>query len=204
MYKIYFGQRYAILREELSAFPEKSGKLQYDFGDTRGLKEVLSFFHRSEHIGELGIVHRDLEMLANEVRSCFRTIYAAGGLVRDPEGKYLMIKRNGMWDLPKGKLEKGEDFEEGALREVGEETGLRQLEILQFLVSTFHTYELKGKLVLKETRWFEMIYKGSAEPVLQGKEGITSYTWTVPGREHLPASPAWPNILDVLKLRSLI
>jgi len=36
----------------------------------------------------------------------------------------LLQKHDGTWDLPKGHLEQGENFLEGALRECGEETGL--------------------------------------------------------------------------------
>ena len=54
------------------------------------------------------------------------TVQAAGGVVcRD--GKVLLVHRPKYddWSLPKGKLEPGESFEEGAVREVEEETGLR-------------------------------------------------------------------------------
>ena len=51
---------------------------------------------------------------------------AAGGVVvRD--GRVLLVHRPRYddWSLPKGKLDPGESFEEAALREVEEETGLR-------------------------------------------------------------------------------
>ena len=53
-------------------------------------------------------------------------IEAAGGVVvRD--GRVLLVHRPRYddWTLPKGKLDPGESFEEAALREVEEETGLR-------------------------------------------------------------------------------
>ena len=53
-------------------------------------------------------------------------VYAAGGVVvRD--GKVLLVHRPRYddWTLPKGKLDPGESFENAALREVEEETGLR-------------------------------------------------------------------------------
>jgi 8-oxo-dGTP diphosphatase len=53
-------------------------------------------------------------------------IRAAGGvIVRD--GRVLLVHRPKYddWTLPKGKLDDGESWEEGALREVAEETGLR-------------------------------------------------------------------------------
>ena len=40
------------------------------------------------------------------------------------------MKRLGKWDLPKGKLDKGETIEECALREIEEETGAKGLSIV--------------------------------------------------------------------------
>ena len=52
-------------------------------------------------------------------------VLAAGGLVlRDGEVAVVHRPRYDDWSLPKGKLDEGEDFEEAALREVWEETGL--------------------------------------------------------------------------------
>ncbi|MFT4602413.1 MAG: 8-oxo-dGTP pyrophosphatase MutT (NUDIX family), partial [Arenicella sp.] len=58
------------------------------------------------------------ESLKSEFEN-FKFIEAAGGLV-EFKGKFLFIKRNGLWDIPKGKLEKGESIEEGAVREIEE------------------------------------------------------------------------------------
>ena len=52
--------------------------------------------------------------------------------------------RRGKWDLPKGKLDPGETLEACALREVREETGVGQLELIKFLLVTEHEYEESG------------------------------------------------------------
>ena len=54
-------------------------------------------------------------------------IRAAGGVVVDESGRVLIVHRprHEDWSLPKGKLDRGESFEDAALREVLEETGLR-------------------------------------------------------------------------------
>ena len=52
-------------------------------------------------------------------------VNAGGGLVINSKGEYLLIRRSGLWDLPKGHQEPGEPIEETALREVEEETGLK-------------------------------------------------------------------------------
>jgi 8-oxo-dGTP diphosphatase len=53
-------------------------------------------------------------------------VLAAGGLIlRDGRIAVVHRPRYDDWSLPKGKLDEGEDFEQAALREVEEETGLR-------------------------------------------------------------------------------
>jgi len=88
-----------------------------------------------------------------------------------------MIKRKGFWDLPKGKIESGENDEEGALREVEEETGLVGMRIEAHLVDTFHTYELKEKWVLKRSSWFFMKCEGVPNLVPQTEEEIEKVEW---------------------------
>ena len=61
------------------------------------------------------------------------------------------------WSFPKGKLEEGESWEEGAVREVEEETGLR-CEVGEFVGSTRYLV-LQGP---KEVRYFRMSCEGEA------------------------------------------
>jgi 8-oxo-dGTP pyrophosphatase MutT (NUDIX family) len=88
-----------------------------------------------------------------------------------------MIFRNSKWDLPKGKLEAGENIQECAIREVEEECGVRNLQIVNQLQSTYHTYQLNCKAILKCTYWFKMITNYNDELVPQIKEGITKVAW---------------------------
>lgn len=84
-------------------------------------KELLDFtlnFEKREEIEKAFIYHHDLDELMAEFGKCFKRIDAAGGVVFNSEGKILVIHRLGVWDLPKGKAEKGESMEETALREV--------------------------------------------------------------------------------------
>jgi 8-oxo-dGTP pyrophosphatase MutT (NUDIX family) len=54
-------------------------------------------------------------------------VEAAGGVVLGADGRVAVVHRPKYddWSLPKGKLDAGESFEDAALREVHEETGLR-------------------------------------------------------------------------------
>jgi 8-oxo-dGTP pyrophosphatase MutT (NUDIX family) len=109
----------------------------------------------------------------------FKLIAAAGGVVRlnEDDSPLLLIHRLGKWDLPKGKLEKGEDARDGALREVEEECGISNLKITETLPITRHMYVHHGKWVLKETHWFCMVTRDRGIPVPQTDEGITEVRW---------------------------
>ena len=109
--------------------------------------------------------------------SSFEKIDAAGGVVENNKKQVLLIFRDGFWDLPKGKLEKGEDVKEAAIREVEEECGLFAPEITKELASTYHTYERQGKKYLKKTFWYSMFYDKEHALVPQFEEGITKACW---------------------------
>ena len=81
---------------------------------------------------------------------------AAGGWVENERGQVLWIYRLNQWDLPKGKLEEGEDIPTCALREVEEECGLSGLILGPKLTETVHEYLLHGQTVVKTTHWDRM------------------------------------------------
>ena len=110
-------------------------------------------------------------------KSFYKNIEAAGGLVQNGDGNFLFIYRLGNWDLPKGKLEKGESVKEGAVREVEEECGISGVQITCHIIDTYHTYPLKGKRILKRTYWYAMNYSGEEALIPQGEEGITEAVW---------------------------
>lgn len=101
-------------------------------------------------------------------------IEAAGGMVQRDDA-YLFIQRNGVWDIPKGKLEKGETPTVAAVREIEEECGLIRPEIVCHLIDTLHTYPHKGRQVLKRTYWY-LLKEGDVKVPLvpQSEEGITA------------------------------
>lgn len=103
----------------------------------------------------------------------YKFIEAAGGLVEHNDS-FLFIKRNGVWDIPKGKLDNGETTEHAAVREIEEECGLVRPVIIKHLVDTWHTYEHKGKMVLKKTYWYWLkASESKMKLVPQTEEGIT-------------------------------
>jgi len=204
MYKVFFNDRTVYFGDDFSRAFVKHNGLFYKYNNFRELNELIGFFDSLIQINKLYILHEDILMVFEEFKACFTVIEAGGGVVFNTKGEFLVIFRNGTWDLPKGKLEPGENFQRGAEREVEEETGLVGIQLIEPLISTYHTYALKGKKVLKKTKWFEMKYEGEADPVLQAKEGITDYKWVAPGKTGFIRENSYASILDVLYPRNIL
>lgn len=119
---------------------------------------------------------------------------AAGGKVTNTENEILFILRDNVWDLPKGFIEPGESTENAAIREIEEETGVTNIEISNYLKTTYHTYRYKGNLVLKISKWFNMKsnYKGNFKP--QKEEGITEVKWIKNNDIDKVLQSTWNNI----------
>lgn len=160
----------------VSKHPEHLEKeLRYESFTT--LEMALDILENTS-VKELNVFGENIEEIWKEFQKLFRIIEAAGGLVSNPQGELLFIKRLGKWDLPKGKMEKGESREESAVREIEEETGLKDVELLQFINTTYHIYiERNGEKILKCTHWFEMNFNGEDTSKPQIEEGITEVAW---------------------------
>ncbi len=132
-----------------------------------------------------------------------KLIEAGGGVVfKAQEGHaenplVLLIFRNGFWDLPKGKLEKGELIAECACREVAEETNSELPIILHKLPNTYHEYIEKNKKYGKTTHWYVMRFQNEQSNLLpQEEEGIEEVVWK-PVNEALE-KVGFDNLKDVL------
>ena len=149
-------------------------------------------------------INNSLEIITENWESfCagYKLIEAAGGLVYNDTNQLLMIFRNGKWDLPKGKLEVGENIEQCAIREVEEECGISELLITQQLQETYHTYEINGQKILKRTYWFEIesSFKGNLLP--QTIEGITEAVWIDKENIAEKLENSFGNIAELFKIK---
>ena len=128
-------------------------------------------------INSIGVFSNKFDIIINMFKKKFPEIIAAGGKVINNKSEILFIYRNKKWDLPKGKAEKNENISQTALREVEEETGIKNLSIIKPLDKTYHIFKRGSKNYLKTTYWFEMKsdYNGKLKP--QKKEGITRVEW---------------------------
>lgn len=141
----------------------------------------------------------DPATLLKTFKSKLPVVQAGGGLVRNQSGKMLFIFRKGKWDLPKGKIDKGETLEKGAKREVKEETGVKKLELNGLAGVTYHIFKRNDKYQLKETHWFHMTttYTGKLKPELQ--EDITEAKWKGSKKTEKALENSYGNIRHLLK-----
>ena len=180
MYKVFFNDRIIkIVVENISH--SKSPQIQLVDADLPlNLNTNLNHFFKS-HNKELILVSSNPLKVWKAFKACFKIVKAAGGIVKS-EDKYLIMLRRGKWDLPKGKIEKGELVREAALREVQEECGISKLVINRKISNTWHIYrsefgKSKGKWILKKTSWFEMESTGDEKLSPQAEEEITEAIW---------------------------
>lgn len=109
------------------------------------------------------------------LRLKFKVVKAAGGLIRKKE-KFLMIYRLKKWDLPKGKREKNETYKETAVREVEEETKI-SVKLGRKICTTWHTYTMNKRAMLKKTRWYLMDSADDSKMKPASEEDIEEIRW---------------------------
>jgi len=128
-------------------------------------------------------------------------IIAAGGLVTNPNGQILWIFRRGFWDLPKGKLDEGETIQTCAIREVQEETGLRDIQLHELLKFTNHLYfdTYLNAEVNKRTYWFHMTIHEEQMGVPQITEDIEKIEWHSLATAKHCFQQTYPTILEVIQ-----
>lgn len=146
------------------------------------------------------VVASNSKQVFRDFLSRFTLIKAAGGWVINQKEEVLFIFRLGKWDLPKGKLEVGEESAVGAQREVEEECGVVDLKNQGWLCTTYHAYELNEATVVKETEWyrFKTTYQGILTP--QEEEDITDAEWVSFDRLEKVKANTYSAILDVITL----
>ena len=125
----------------------------------------------------LGILCQNPKKRLEQLLKVFDLVEAAGGVVLNNRKEMLWIMRLGKWDLPKGKIERGEGKKEAAIREVEEETGITDLKLKQKVVSTFHTYNVYGAENIKCTYWYAMETNFEGDGIAQIEEEITEVRW---------------------------
>lgn len=185
MYKVFFKECSFLLTDDQKLLKQGSVQLLHrNFNMTKEF--ILRLLEENKNFTAV-LYHDDIEELFSIFKSCFIYVKAAGGVVFQ-EDSVLIIKRLGMYDLPKGHLESQETIEQCALREVEEECGLRQLRIQGSLPNTWHIYYRDNNWYLKKTYWYKMTCPPGQTLVPQTEEDIEDAFW-------LPISKI-PAVLD--------
>lgn len=186
MYKVFinhkpiiFVQKNDLSTEEAPIGDNKESEYDRIILNSKYVESVLDLKELLKKVGidnPLFLSDENPEAEFKRLFSDYKYIEAAGGVVLRKK-RYLVIKRKGLWDLPKGKIEKGESPEHACVREIMEECGIEGHEIVAPLVNTFHTMKWNGENALKKTYWFTLVYSGTKNTMPQEEEEITEAKW---------------------------
>jgi 8-oxo-dGTP pyrophosphatase MutT (NUDIX family) len=200
MYRIYINETVLVISENVPNDLKDFQKVDYkSFKISSFYQQVLS----GKLSGAVVVLTPEPRELFKSVKKSFKIIKAAGGLVSNEENKYLFIFRNGRWDLPKGKLEKGEKVKKAAVREVEEECGITVTKRGDRICKTWHVYELNGQKILKRTTWYYMKAVKQPKLIPQKEEGITKAQWLGNSNFKKIKKNTYPLILEVMRFAEL-
>ncbi|HEY9117180.1 MAG TPA: NUDIX hydrolase [Roseivirga sp.] len=141
------------------------------------IKSILFIMHNKKlkSLESITVLTDNYDETVDYIKSKFKILKAGGGVVYK-DGKVLLIHRLGKWDLPKGKIEKGESFIDGAKREVQEECNIK-VKVNQKICVTWHTYTKGEKSILKKTVWYMMDCLDDSKMRPQLEEDIDEVRW---------------------------
>ncbi|MBP6183814.1 MAG: NUDIX domain-containing protein [Saprospiraceae bacterium] len=194
MYKIYYNEHLLVFADHLPDSTETWSLISRYRGKVKALFTYIDLLEKRIEKQNIWIVAEHLDQLWSDFKSLLTPIEAAGGLVIHPDGAWLFIDRRAYLDLPKGKVDPGENLEEAAQREVLEETGIQAVINGPSVWTTWHIYREKKTRFLKKTTWYYMKTDDTSTGVPQAEEGITALLWLNP-KEYLASKS--------LKYRSL-
>lgn len=199
MHKIYFEKRCILICGPEDQILSDPNIIQFSLGDSSDIHRLVNMVEASETLDRVCIATEDIEGTYKAICAEFLEVNAGGGLVSNRRGDYLLISRNGMWDLPKGHQDPGEDISVTALREVEEETGIMDLEMRSLICVTDHCYKRNGIWHLKHTWWYDMLHTDPADLTPQTEEDITKAAWVA--KSSLPPYllNTYPSIIEVFR-----
>ena len=199
MHKIYFEKRCIIICDPGDQALADPNSIEFHSGNKLDLHTLVNMFKASESLSRIYIPSADTDGTYKSLCAEFREVNAAGGLVSNRRGDYLLISRNGLWDLPKGHQEAGEYIAVTALREVQEETGVEALELRDLICITDHCYLRNDIWHLKHTWWYDMLYTDPVDLTPQREEDISKAAWVA--KSSLPPylKNTYPSILEVFR-----
>ncbi|MDC1372272.1 NUDIX domain-containing protein [Flavobacteriaceae bacterium] len=189
MYQVFYKKKIILLTD---VFKEEKDFKSFPIKDVK-LKKVIKLLNK-KNINSVHLFHKNKDKLLKYFFKLIPTVIAAGGKITNSKSETLFIYRNDKWDLPKGKAEKNEQLPQTALREVKEETGIKEVSINKPLDITYHIFRRNNEYRLKVTYWFDMFsdYEGIFLPQLD--EGITDVKWVKKADLEEVKINSYPNI----------
>ena len=180
-YKIYINTGVLILKQSADILDSERHAenvlVALYLGKIKELFHYVDLLEKGSKYAQVVLHYDDFKVLKRDVKSIFKIIPAGGGVVENEKEELLFIFRKGYWDLPKGKLDPGEQRKDAALREVEEETGVQGLKRYELITKSKHVYKIgTGKRMLKITNWYRMTAPN--QPLVpQAEEQITDAQW---------------------------
>ena len=197
MHRIYSDKRAIIIcRPEEAALTDPNA-VELHLGNITDISSFISLFEITPTLERIYIPSDDPEGTYRAVCGEFKEVNAAGGLVSNGRGGSLLIRSDGLRDLPEGRQEAGEDISVTAVREVQEETGVDNLIPGPLICVTDHCYRRDGIWHLKHTWWYQMTYDAPVDLSPQTEEDITKAAWVA--KSSLPPflKDTYPSIKEV-------
>ena len=199
MHRIYFEKRCIMICSPDDQILSDPNIIRFSLGESPDIHSLVEMVEVSGSLHRVCIPSADPEDTYRKICAEFLEVNAGGGLVSNRRGDYLLISRNGLWDLPKGHQDPGEDIAVTALREVQEETGIEDLELRDLICITDHCYRRDGIWHLKHTWWYDMLYTDPTDLTPQTEEDITKAAWVA--KSSLPPYllNTYPSIQEVFR-----
>ena len=199
MHKIYLEKRCILICSPDEQALSDPNSIELHLGQAPDIASIVDMFETSGSLSRVYIPTDDIEETYRGFCSQFKEVNAAGGLVSNRRGDVLLIRRNDLWDLPKGHQEEGEDISVTALREVQEETGVLNLELKELICITDHCYRRDGIWHLKHTWWYDMLYMDPVDLTPQREEDITKAAWVARSGLSPYLKITYPSIVEVFR-----
>jgi len=200
MYKIYINHTALLLASADEISLTDVGELDLSFfymGNKKRLHNIIDMMEKGTSYHKIIVSSNNLKDLWADFKSIFKKIDASGGIVFNEDGAILAIFRKGFWDLPKGKIEKGESNKDAALREVKEECGVSYLSLIKKADVSYHVYREKGRKILKKSIWYFM-YSNDGSLTPQTEEDIEIVQWIKPVDFLSGNYKIYPSLVDIL------
>ncbi|MDD3281681.1 MAG: NUDIX domain-containing protein [Bacteroidales bacterium] len=164
---------------------------------------VEKFLHRQENVQVYVAAEKEANLF-KKLTAYFCYQKTAGGVVTNTEGNILVMLRYDNYDFPKGHIEEGESMEEAALREVREETNVKDLLLGEKIGISYHVFYARERYYLKENHWFKMISRGNETLIPQREEHIDALSWCSPEEIKNKLSKFYPSLQEMILTKVLV